>query len=136
MNYKKLDSKIKRKIVNNEIKMKPKWQFVALDSGIKGVWLLTVLAVAVAMSMIVYFSYEYNLKELVNYGEVGIELWWSDFPYLWLLAGIIFFEGGFLLLLRIGDNYKKSVRIILAITTVTIIIASGLMVLARELFHL
>ena len=132
----KLKREILEKIQKNEIKMRPKWWFVAKALSLRGFWWLMILAVSISMSVIVYFWQIYNPAELIEFGEIGIDLIASDFPYLWLTASVVFFTGGAVLLSKLGNNYKKTTKIILAVTAITVIVATIMMVIARNLLEI
>lgn len=133
---KNIKKNILEKIENNEVKMKPKWWFVAKALGIRGIWWLMILAVSISISVIVYFWQIYEPAEMMEFGEIGTDLILNDFPYVWLVGTIVFFTGGMVLLSKLGDNYKKTVKTVLALTSVAVILTTILVVLTRNLLKL
>jgi hypothetical protein len=124
------------KIEKNEVKMKPKWEFEAKKIGVEGVWVMTILLTAIAISMLITFWEMYNPGELGEYGDVGIELIRQDFPYLWLLAGIILTTAGVAILSNLGRNYKKRRRVLLLMDMGIVALVSILVLLLKSLFKL
>jgi hypothetical protein len=132
---KNIKKELLTKIESEEIRMKPKVWFLLENGGIKSIWLLLLLAGAVAISMIYYFIKIYSPGQLIDdYGEIGRDLLLTDFPYLWLLGLVVFFGSGVLLMTKIGDNYKKNTKkivllmaMLVAITTVVVMIARSLL---------
>lgn len=139
MKNKKLKKDIRtdilKKIEKKEVKMKPKWRFVAKIWGLNGAWLITGLTAALGVSIIVYFLQEYNPFELYLYGDVGWSLLQEDFPYVWLLAIMALIVGGTLLESQIGDNYKRNGKWLLLITTVIIVAFTLMMILGGRLLQ-
>ena len=134
---KNIKKEILTKIGKKEIRMKPKWVFKAEKEGIRGIWLLMILAGAVAVSMIYYFMEIYNPGQLLSdYGEIGKDLLLTDFPYLWLLGIIVFLGGGAILLTKIGDNYRKPIKKIILATAITVAGLTVAMILIRGLLKL
>lgn len=127
----KTKREILEKIKDSEIQMKPRWKFVAKAWELRSLWILMILAVALSISGIVYFIKIYNPVELAEFGDLGTELFFTDFPYLWLLGVVVFFAGGAVLMSKIGDNYKKTTRLVLVLTTITVV-AVTLIVLAMK----
>jgi hypothetical protein len=121
MAKKNIKREILTKISKEEIKMKPQWIFKLKKEGVRGIWLLAILAGSVAISVIYYFMELYNPEELLaDYGSIGRDLFFTDFPYLWLLGVIVFLGGGAILLTKIGDNYRKPIKKLILITTIII----------------
>ena len=121
----KVRTKLMEKISKSEVKMKPKWQFTLQATSFKGIWLLSILAGAIALSVIGYFIILYNPRELIlEYGVVGRQLLLTDFPYLWLGGALVFFVGGAILFSKLGLNYKRQTKIVLLITSVLIVVAT------------
>ncbi len=111
----KTKKEILEKIRKNEIKMKPKWWFVAktmgLRSGVGLIWLLG----ALAASGLWYWWDINNPIELAGVGDVGWEVIKDKLPY-WLVVGLgLLLGGGGMLYLKTGENYKKTTRTIVLI---------------------
>jgi hypothetical protein len=136
MKKSKLEKEVLKGITGNRVKMKPKWWFLMVESGARGVWLMTILAVALSVSAIVYFVKLYDLTELREYGDLGTELFIRDFPYLWVVGGMIFFVGGEILLSQIGDNYKRTTRFLLLLTVVGVSVVTVIFLLSGLLLKL
>lgn len=136
MKNKKIETEVMEKIQSNKIKMKPRWKYALKKSGIQGVWLMSILAASISLSMIVYFLGIYNPEILKDYGEVGEQLFFGDFPYLWLGGSIVLFFGGLVMFSRLGDNYKKPARIIVLMTSLAVAGATVAIILVRNLFRI
>lgn len=131
---KNIKKEILTKIGKKEIEMRPKWIYRLETEGVRGIWLLMILAGAGAASMIYYFMEIYNPGQLLSdYGEIGKDLLLTDFPYLWLLGIVVFLGGGVILLTRIGDNYRKPIKKIILATAITIVGMTIAMILVRGL---
>jgi hypothetical protein len=113
--------KIMEKIKKNEVKMKPKWWFVAKMEAMKGFTVVMLLTGTLAWAMMVYRAEIDTPIELFDYGELGREIVFLDFPYVFLVSGVILAIGSGILFLKIGDNYKKNVKVVLGITTLVLI---------------
>ena len=134
---KNIKKEILTKIGKKELKMRPKWIYRLETEGVRGIWLLMILAGAMAVSMIYYFMEIYNPGQLLSdYGEIGKDLLLTDFPYLWLLGMAVFFGGGTILLTKIGDNYRKPIKNIILATAITIMGMTVAMILVRGLLKL
>jgi len=88
--------------------MKPKWQFVAKIWVERGIWLISIGTIVTAILAINYFLTIYDPKKLAEFGDLGWQVFYEDFPYFWMLVWIIFALGGGTLLLHIGNNYRRS----------------------------
>ncbi len=124
------------KIEQNKVKMKPKWWFVAKALGIRGIWWLMILATSISISIVIYFWQIYKPAELMEFGEIGTNLILNDFPYVWMAGAVILFGGGSILLSKLGDNYKKTAKAMLILTSIAIIVITILVVLIRNLLKL
>ena len=134
MSKNRIEKEILGQIQNRKIRMKPRWWFQILTTGIRGIWLLMVLAAAISISIIAYFIETYNPVELVEYGDVGNELFVVDFPYIWLVGAIIFFVSGAILLSKLGSNYKKPTKKIILTTSILITLMTLGLILIKSLF--
>ena len=121
-----------QKIKTGKVVMKPKWEFVARKVGLEGSWLLVVGLVALGFASIMIFIKRYNPIEWAEFGEIGWRVFYEDFPYLWLLTIGMFLVGGMMLLVKIGDNYKKGLKTIGLITVVSSLILAMILFLFQS----
>lgn len=133
----KIEREVMKEILSKKVKMKPRWIFELERDGARGIWMLVVLAGAVAFSMIWGFIELYKPSELLNeYGDLGKDLLISDFPYWWLVGAMIFFVGGVVMLTKLGDNYKRPTKTIMLFTAVLLIVLTGVTIVLRSLLEL
>ena len=101
-------NKILDKIKSGEVKMKPKWKFEVIKWSEVGIWVVMVgLAVVGAMG-IGYFLMIYNLVELSEFGDLGWQIFYEDFPYILGGISILGIIVGLVTMMNIGHNYKRS----------------------------
>jgi hypothetical protein len=136
MKQTKLEQEIMKKIDKDEIKMKPKWQFLMKTLGLRGALFLNILIAALFISGMIYFASINTPLELWDYGDIGIQIFFEDFPYFWLIIGLILIIGSGILLSKVGENYKKTTRKILLITIVLVVLISLLMLTVKNYFGL
>ncbi len=117
-------NKILTKIKSGEVKMKPKWEFEMVKSGRIMAWIISVAITAIAVLTIIYFIKIYNPTELADFGDLGWQIFYEDFPYIWGVISITCLMLGSILWLKIGNNYKRSWQKNLMITTGIILILS------------
>lgn len=103
-----IEKEILKKIKSGEIRMKPRWRFVLKMWEERTLWLMLILAAGLSISSIVYFINIYNPKELAEFGWIGWQVFWEDFPYYWLLGMIIFWILAMKQWLGLGENYRKT----------------------------
>ncbi|MFA6250533.1 MAG: hypothetical protein WC686_03465 [Candidatus Shapirobacteria bacterium] len=129
---KKLKTKIINKIDSGEVKMKPRWHFWVRSAGIKAGATITIMTAAVLIAWATYLVELLKPKELLEYGDLGQQIILTDFPYLAGLASVFLALIGGALYSRVGENYKKTARIIgLTIAVAVIAVAVGLIVVRR-----
>lgn len=119
-----LEKIILKKIESGEVKMKPKWKFEAVDKGIKGVLMTTLLMTAGAILSVIFFFRDYRPWELIELGEVGRQLIVEDFPYHWLIFGMILVTVTVFVLRKIGNNYRKEDREIWTMAIALVVLMS------------
>ena len=102
------NNKILNKIKNGEIKMKPKWEFELVKFGEIGLWISMVGAVVTGVMGIAYFMAIYNMNELSEFGDLGWQIFYEDFPYVWGGVAIFSLMVGLLVMIKSGNNYKRS----------------------------
>lgn len=129
-----IEKEILGKIRSGEIQMKPKWKFVAEIWEKRTLWMVLILAAALSISGIIYFMEIYNPIELAEFGEIGRQVFLEDFPYYWLVGVIIFLILGIKTESGIGENYRKSTRLMFLISGMVAILVTLAMFLARKLF--
>lgn len=127
MRDKELIQKIMKKIENEEIKMKPKWWFLARKNGLLGITTIGILLASILLSITLYLARINTPLELWDYGSIGVEVFFKDFPYLWLISGFILVGGTGVLMSKIGDNYKKATLNFLAVTAFLVLLATVIM---------
>lgn len=120
----KTEEIVLKKIKSGEVKMKPKWWFATKSKLTRGGWLIGLLAASMGLLAITTFIDTYQPLETVRLGEVGQQLLLEDFPYLWLVLGIISLLLGFMFWRNMGDNYKKSTKRgwLIIVATVAVIV--------------
>jgi hypothetical protein len=99
---------ILNKIKSGEVKMKPKWKFEMIMWSEIGLWIVTMIGVVMAIMGIAYFLTIYNIFELLEFGDLGWQIFYEDFPYIWGFVAIFSLIIGLLLMVKFGDNYKRS----------------------------
>lgn len=124
---------ILKKIESGKIRMKPKWQFVIQNWAEWGVWVVTILMMVMAGGTIGYFMTVYNPAKWIEFGELGWQVFYEDFPYFWMIVWILFSIGGGTLLLNIGKNYKRSWKKNLIITIGVAMLVSMIVFVVRLL---
>jgi len=122
MKKQNIEKKILKKIKSGEIQMKPKWKFVMEIWEQRIIWLMLIFGAGLSISGIYYFSQKYNPRELIEFGSVGWQVFYEDFPYYWLAGAIIFWIFSIKTWLNLGNNYRK--------TTTKVFIAGMLMLVA------
>jgi len=88
--------------------MRPRWEFTLKKWSKIGAWLGMVGLVVVGITGITYFLEIYRFEELNEFGDLGWQIFYEDFPYLWGVTAIVCLILGCLVLINIGQNYKKS----------------------------
>jgi hypothetical protein len=134
MKNKEIKKDLMQKIKTGRVVMKPRWGFTAIKVGLKGSWLVAVGILAVGIAAIYFFINRYNPIELASFGDIGWEVFYEDFPYLYLTMVVMFLVGGTLILVRIGDNYKKGIQKLGLITLLGAILLAGMLVLFQRRF--
>jgi len=99
---------ILNKIKSEEVKMKPKWEFEVKKWGEMGIWIGMIGAVVAGIMGIAYFMTIYNISELSEFGDLGWQIFYEDFPYIWGIIAIFSLGIGFFVMLNSGNNYKRS----------------------------
>lgn len=99
---------ILNKIKSGEVKMRPKWEFEVKKWAEIGLWLVTILAVVTGIMGIAYFMTIYNIRELSEFGDLGWQIFYEDFPYVWGFVAIFSLVAGVLVMIKTGNNYKRS----------------------------
>ncbi|MFA5026093.1 MAG: hypothetical protein WC503_06320 [Candidatus Shapirobacteria bacterium] len=134
--YKQLDSPLKKgndkilnKIKTGEIRMKPRWTFVAKMWEQRLIWILFILATGLSVSGISFFAQKYNPKDLFEYGSVGWQVFYEDFPYYWLAGAIIFWILAIKMWQNLGNNYKITSQKIFVISGLILVSIVGLVLL-------
>jgi len=121
-----MKKEILNKIKKGEVKMKPRWKFVAEEAGVKALIIGILIMCATGLSMLSLFWELYQPTELIGFGEIGWQLIKEDFPYLWLIVALILGGSGLYLEPKIGNNYRKGWQFW---TIVTILVVFGLTIL-------
>lgn len=101
-------SKILDKIKNGEVKMKPRWEFELIKWSEVGLWLGMMGMAIIGVMGIAYFLAIYNLVELSEFGDLGWQIFYEDFPYILGSMSIFGLIIGIVVMMNIGDNYKRS----------------------------
>lgn len=127
-----MKNEIMKKISKGEIKMKPRWEFVARTLGLRGMWWLIVSGAAWSILGIGYFLDLYNPAELAEFGEIGRRVFLEDFPYYWLIGSIVLLIAAIKLMSKLGENYKKTTRLTILLTGLAAIMVTGLMILVKN----
>ena len=104
----KTKKEILKKIKSGEVRMKPKWEFTAIRWAEVGMWLMSIGLVILAWVSIGHFMQIYDPKELAEFGDLGWQIFYEDFPYIWGFVAIFSLIIGLLLMVKFGDNYKRS----------------------------
>lgn len=125
----KLTQKIMKKIETDKVRMKPRWWFTLINSALLGVTLVGIFLASIILSATVYLIKTKTPLELWDYGAIGVEVFLKDFPYLWLLCGIVFVGVTGMLVSKIDSNYKKTTLNLLSTTILLVLIATVTMTL-------
>ena len=88
--------------------MKPRWKFEATKWGEVGIWIGMMGIVVVGVMGIAYFLTIYNLSELSEFGDLGWQIFYEDFPYIWGIIAMISLVTATFVFIKIGRNYKRS----------------------------
>lgn len=97
-----------QKIKTGKMAMKPRWEFVATMWAETAIWLGVTGLMAMALVVIGYFFKLYSPGELSQFGDLGWQIFYEDFPYYWIVTSIFSLIAGGGILLKIGNNYKRS----------------------------
>jgi len=117
---------ILKKIKSGKVKMKPRWRFEAVKWMEVGGWLLSMGIVILSILSVGYFIELYNPRELAMFGDLGWQIFYEDFPYLWGIMALAFLAIGMVVWINTGSNYKKSWQKNLLITLGTILVLTVL----------
>lgn len=131
---KNIQEEVLSKIKKGEVKMKPRWQFVAKEKGTKGVFWATLILAAIAISAVTFFIKEYEPWTLWELGEVGKQIVIEDFPYWWFWGGIVLVTSSTFVIKNVGENYKKTEKEIWLATIGTTIVITIVVWIIRGLF--
>lgn len=101
-----IERKILGKIKSGEIKMKPRWRFVVEMWEQRALWLLFLFGLGLSIMGMWFFAQRYNPKDLFEYGSIGWQVFYEDFPYYWLFGAIIFWMVSIKTWLSLGSNYR------------------------------
>lgn len=102
------DKIIVNKIKANGIKMRPKWWFqLGFITRILAYWIVLTLA-SIGAKAIGYFFELYRPGEIYEFSELGWSTIMEDFPAITAGCLILGIMTGWILLLNIGENYKKT----------------------------
>lgn len=101
-----IERKILGKIKSGEIEMRPKWKFVVEMWEQMALWLLFLSGLGLSVMGIWFFAQRYNPKDLFEYGSIGWQVFYEDFPYYWLFGAIIFWIVSIKIWLSLGSNYR------------------------------
>lgn len=104
--------------------MRPRWWFWAWAAGLRGTTVLLWLGGSLLAAGLVYWIQLENLAELLEFGGLGREIILETFPYWWLGGVIILIICGGMLYSKIGENYKKSIKMIALIIGAVITIST------------
>jgi hypothetical protein len=121
-------NKILDKIKSGEVKMKPKWGFKIIKWAEVVVWLLSIGLVVLAWVSIGHFVQIYDPRELSEFGDLGWQIFYEDFPYIWGAVAVFCLILGSMVWINTGNNYKKSWQKNL-ITTLGVILAVAILAL-------
>jgi hypothetical protein len=103
-----IEEKILKKIKSGEIKMTPRWRFVMKIWEERVLWLMLISAAVLSISGIAYFADKYSPRELIEYGSIGWQVFYEDFPYYWLAGAVIFWITSIKIWFNLGENYRKT----------------------------
>lgn len=103
----KTEKEILKKIKTGEVKMKPRWWFVATFWGIKAIYWLMVLGAGFGAAMLYYFLDLYRPNEWSIWWELGPELILEDFPIMGAIGFVLCLIAGVIIVSRIGENYRQ-----------------------------
>jgi len=122
---------ILKRIKSEDVKMKPKWRFALDGAIIRGGWAILFLASSLLLSFTVYLIKIMNPRELWEFGSLGAEVFVEDFPY-WFTGGVILtVVGSIILLSKIGENYKKNIKILAVWVSLLTILLTAIISLSR-----
>lgn len=107
---KNLKKDILEKIKSEKIQMKPRWKFVAEMWEERALWCLLIFAAGLSVSGIAFFAQRYNPKDLFEYGSVGWQVFYEDFPYYWLTGAIIFWIMAIKMWFNLDNNYRIATK--------------------------
>lgn len=121
------------RIEKNEVKMKPRWWFVAKMEAMNG-GVVVLMLLGVWLWALMVYNVEINTPiELLDYGELGREIIFEDFPYVFLISGLVLATGAGLLFSRIGDHYKRPMKVIMGMTTLGLVTLTIVVTIIRKL---
>jgi hypothetical protein len=136
MKKNKLEEKILSEIRTNKVKMKPKWWFDAVDRIEKSSVALLLLSGAVLIGISFYIFILIDPRELISYGNVGMEVLLENISYSKFLAGLILGITGGFIFSKIGTNYKISHSKILLMAGSILVMLAAIMIVVRNILEL
>jgi hypothetical protein len=101
-------NKILDKIKSGKVKMKPRWEFEIKKWSEVGIWISMIGLMVSGVVSIAYFLTIYNLSELSQFGDLGWQIFYEDFPYIWGVVAIFSLITGIFVMMNSGENYKRS----------------------------
>ena len=122
----KTKKEILEKIKKNEIKMKPKWWFEALEDTKKSAVVIFTLAVSLMIGGIIYWWILENPLGLAAFGSLGWEMVWESFPKVLLVGTMLLFGLTFMVMSKIGENYKKTAEKLALIMALMVTITTAI----------
>jgi hypothetical protein len=106
----RVEQEIMKKIISEEVRMKPGWWFRIKEAGIRTILVMLILGVGLTASTAVYVIAKMNLGELMQFGEIGREIIIEDFPYLMVTGVILMGIFGVMLSGKVGNNYRVETK--------------------------
>jgi hypothetical protein len=121
-----IERKILEKIKSGEIQMEPKWKFVVKIWEKRALWISLIFAVGLSISGIAFFAQRYNPKDLFEYGSVGWQVFYEDFPYYWLFGAFVFWISGIKIWQEFDNNYQVTSEKVFLISGMILVTIIGL----------
>lgn len=107
---------ILNKIKKENIKMRPRWQFLMEEVEIKVGVVILLCVVGVSLSVVVLYE--------------------DEFPFLWLSAAMILGVLVVLMEKRVGENYRLPKRWLALVSVGIVLILTTIIVLVRKMFRI
>lgn len=123
----KLEDRVLGKIKKDKVKMKPKIWFMAQEWGLKSFVGIAMVGVGLLLLTMGYMLDVNSSWGLLDFGDLGWELFLQDFPFVFLLGSIGLLIVAVVGFGKVGENYKRAKLTLLGIVLGAVLIITLLL---------